>query len=111
MVTVTELTTIQNPKYLFEFIEEQSDDKVYCILENVSTATTRYDEFVIEDGVDVEFPYTGFYTYKIYQQTSAVNLDPKLSQGLVEEGRAHVYEDESPSAEYDTTLTNYIYEQ
>lgn len=110
MITVTELTTIQNPKYLFEFIEEQSDDKVYCILENVSTATERFDEFVIVDGVDVTFPYSGFYSYKVYQQESDSNLNPDLSDGLVEEGRAHIYEEESPSGEYDTIFTNYIYE-
>lgn len=110
MITVTELTTIQNPKYLFEFIEEQSDDKVYCILENVSTATERFDEFVIVDGVDVTFPYSGFYSYKVYQQASDSNLNPDLSDGLVEEGRAHIYEEASPSGEYDTIFTNYIYE-
>ena len=110
MITVTELTTIQNPKYLFEFIEEQSDDKVYCILENVSTATERFDEFVIVDGVDVTFPYNGFYSYKVYQQASDSNLNPDLSDGLVEEGRAHIYEEESPSGEYDTIFTNNIYE-
>lgn len=110
MITVTELTTIQNPKYLFEFIEEQSDDKVYCILENVSTATERFDEFVIVDGVDVTFPYNGFYSYKVFQQESDSNLNPDLSDGLVEEGRAHIYEEESPSGEYDTIFTNYIYE-
>ena len=104
------MTTITAPNYLFEFIEEQSGDAVYCILTNISTGIPRYDEFTITDGVDVTFPYVGFYTYKIYQQTSAVNLDPALSQGLVEEGRAHVYEADSPSNEYTTLPTSYIYE-
>lgn len=111
MVTVTELTTIQNPKYLFEFIEEQSDDHVYCILENVSTAIERFDEFVLVDGVDVTFPYTGFYSYKIYQQESDINLNPELSQGIVEEGRAHIYEDVEADSVYDTIFSNYIYEK
>jgi hypothetical protein len=110
VITVTELTTIQNPKYLFEFIEEQNDSKVYCILDNISTSTERFDEFVIEDGVDVTFPYNGFYTYKVYQQESTTNLDPLLADGLVEEGRAHVFEDESPSGAYDTIFTNFSYE-
>ena len=77
---------------------------------NISPSTERYDEFEITDGVDVTFPYTGFYTYKIYQQTSSVNLDPDLADGLCEEGRAHVYESDSPSNEYHTTIINNIYE-
>jgi len=110
IVTVSELTTIASPNYLFQFIEEQSGDEVYCILTNISTGIPRYDEFIVTDGVDVTFPYNGFYTYKIYQQTSSVNLDPDLSQGLVEEGRAHVYETDSPSNEYTILPTSYIYE-
>ncbi len=110
IVTVSELTTIASPNYLFQFIEEQSGDEVFCILPNISTGIPRYDEFIITDGVDVTFPYNGFYTYKIYQQTSSVNLDPDLSQGLVEEGRAHVYESDSPSNEYTILPTSYIYE-
>lgn len=110
IVTVSELTTIASPNYLFQFIEEQSGDEVFCILTNISTGIPRYDEFIVTDGVDVTFPYNGFYTYKIYQQTSSVNLDPDLSQGLVEEGRAHVYETDSPSNEYTILPTSYIYE-
>jgi hypothetical protein len=79
-------------------------------LPNLSTATSRYDEFLLVDGVDVTFDYDGFYTYRIYQQTSSTNLDPDLSDGLVEEGRAHVYEIDSPSAEFSTNITFNIYE-
>jgi hypothetical protein len=60
--------------------------------------------------VDVTFDYDGYYTYRIYQQTSAVNLDPDLSDGLVEEGRAHVYVQDSPSNEFSTNITFNIYE-
>lgn len=110
IVTVTELTTVSPVHYLFEFEHEQSFLKYYCILPNLSTATSRYDEFVIEDGVDVTFDYDGYYTYRIYQQTSSTNLDPDLSDGLVEEGRAHVYVQDSPSIEFSTNITFNIYE-
>lgn len=111
IVTVSELTTITNPHYLFEFIEEQSGDKLYCILPNSSNGIPRYDEFLITDGLDLVFPYSGFYTYKIYQQSSSTNLDPSLSDGLVEEGRAHVFDVDSPSNTYDYNVTNFVYEQ
>lgn len=111
IVTVSELTTIPAPYYLFEFIEEQTQESLYCILTNISTGIPRYDEFVLVDGVDVTFPYAGFYTYKIYQQASSTNLNPALSDGMVEEGRAHVYEVDSPSNYFDYNVTNFVYEQ
>ena len=91
-------------------MHEQSFEKVYCILPNISTGTTRYDEFELTDGVDLTFPYDGFYTYKICEQTSSSNLDPDLATSLCEEGRAHVYETDSPANEFTTTIVNNIYE-
>lgn len=110
IVTVTELTTIPNPNYLFEFIHEQSFNTQTCVLTNVSTTTQRFDEFVLTDGVDVNFIYDGFYVYNIFQQSSPGNLDPVNSQGLVETGRAHVVEADSPSYEYDSPIYFNIYE-
>jgi len=110
IVTVTELTTVSPVHYLFEFEHEQSFLKYYCILPNISNAISRYDEFLLDDGVDVTFDYDGYYTYRIYQQTSPSNLDPEFSDGLVEEGRAHVYEIDSPSTEFTTNITFNIYE-
>jgi len=111
IVTVGELTTLTAPVYyLFEFIEEQSDQREYCILEDVSTGPIRYNEFTFIEGTDASLPYAGFYTYKIYQQASDVNLDPSLSSGIVEEGRAYVYDAESPASDYTPSVTDYIYE-
>lgn len=110
IVTATELSSLPSPYWLFEFTHEQSFEQVFCILPNISTGTDRYDEFVITDGVDVTFPYAGFYTYRIYDQTSSTNLDPALATSLCEEGRAHVYETGSPANEYNPTIINNIYE-
>lgn len=110
MVTVTELTTLTNPEYLFEFTEEQIDENLYCILTDVSTATTRFNEFSITDGVDVTFPIDGFYTYNIYEQANGSgNLDP-TGLTLVETGRAHVYVIDTARTEYTATETNSVYE-
>ena len=91
-------------------MHEQSFEKVYCILPNISTGIPRYDEFELTDGVDLTFPYDGFYTYKIYEQSSPSNLDPDLTTSLCEEGRAHVWEAEEPFNEFSTTIVNNIYE-
>ena len=110
IVTVTELTTIASPNYLFEFIHEQSFKSYVCILTNVSIATLRYDEFLLIDGVDLTFDYNGSYVYNIYQQTSAVILDPTLSQGIVETGRAEVVEAPTTNNFYESPITFEIYE-
>ena len=110
IVTVTELTTIASPKYLFEFIHEQSFKSYVCILTNVSIATLRYDEFLLIDGVDLNFDYNGSYVYNIYQQTSSVNLNPTLSQGIVETGRAEVVEAAIANNFYESPITFEIYE-
>jgi hypothetical protein len=84
----------------------------FCILTNVSQATSRFDEFVLINNVPFTFAYKGAYIYNIYQQTSAVNLDPLLSQGLVETGRAEVVGNSTlTQIFYDTTIINSIYEQ
>ena len=111
IVTVTELTTIPNPNYLFEFIHEQSFKEYHCVLNNISTATPRFDELVLIDGVDVTFDYNGYYIYNIYEQQSPGNLDPANAISLVETGRAEVIEIDSPSNEYDSPIYFNIYEQ
>ena len=111
IVTVTELTTIANPNYLFEFIHEQSFKEYYCVLNNISTATPRFDEFLLIDGVDVNFDYNGYYIYNIYEQQSPGNLDPNNTVSMVETGRAEVIELDSPSNEYDSPIFFNIYEQ
>lgn len=111
VTTVTELTTISNPEYLFEFVEEQTDESYYCILADTSLYPTRYNEFSITDGSDLNFPIDGYYTYKIYEQPDGTGtLDP-TGLTMVETGRAHVYvADVSPNEYDDTSETDSIYE-
>lgn len=113
-MTVTELTTISNPEYLFEFINENSDfntDTQYCILADTSTEIERFNEFTITDGSDVDFPNNGFYTYNVYEQASGSgNLDP-TGLTVVEHGRVHVYVNATADNEYtDDTQTTKVYE-
>lgn len=108
VITVTELTTITTPEYLFEFVSEYGDS-YYCILADSSSGTTRYNEFTITDGSDLNFPIDGFYTYKVYEQEVSGSLDP-TGKTQVEEGIAHVYVVDSPANEYSNTETNNTYE-
>ena len=105
------MTTISDPEYLFEFIEEQTDESLFCILTDTSLNTERFNEFTVTDGVDVTFLLNGFYTYKIYEQANGSgNLDPD-GLTIVEVGRMHVYETETPANYYDNTNeTSNVYE-
>ncbi len=109
IVTVTELTTIANPNYLFEFIHEQSFKSYVCILSNISSSTERYDEFILIDGIDVDFEYNGSYLYNIYQQTSAINTDVNNTDGIVETGRAEVIEAAAADIFYESPIEFNIY--
>lgn len=111
VTTVTELTTIANPEYLFEFVEEQTNESYFCILPDTSLYTSRYNEFTITDGSDLNFPIDGYYTYKIYEQANGSgNLDP-TGLTMVEQGRAYVYVTDTDPNEYeDTSETDTVYE-
>ena len=111
VTTVTELTTIANPEYLFEFIEEMTNESYTCILADTSLYTSRYNEFTITDGSDLNFPIDGYYTYKIYEQANGSgNTDP-TGLTMVEQGRAHVYVTDTAPNEYDdTSETDVVYE-
>lgn len=109
MLTLTELTTIITPEYLFEFIEEQTQESYFCILSDISTSTTRFNEFSVTDGVDVTFPIDGFYSYKVYEQEVSGSLDP-TGKNVVEYGRAHVYVVDASDNDYTSTITDFVYE-
>jgi hypothetical protein len=94
VLTLAEKTTIANPKYLFEFINNQTQQTYYCIATDSSLYPCRYNQFTITVQTTTPNPLLGQiniplgdeYTYNIYQQTSSTNLDPTLSMGVVESG-------------------------
>jgi hypothetical protein len=80
-----------------------SNESYNCILSDNSLYTGRYNEFTITDGSDLNFPISGYYTYKIYEQANGSgNTDP-TGLTMVEKGRAYVYESDTAPNEYDNT--------
>jgi hypothetical protein len=105
VVTLTENSTLCDPEYLFYFVHIFSKDSVAFILPNISIHKERYDEFEFVEGRNVgeiAFPYTGEYNYFVYQQPKGSgNLDPLLSNGLVENGISMlIEEDRNTTNEY-----------
>jgi hypothetical protein len=92
VVTVSQNATIANPEWLFSFTHIFSKQQVRFIPTDISSHKVRYDEFVFVEGKgfgQIQFPYEGQYTYGIYQQPQGSgNLNPALSQGIIETGTA-----------------------
>ena len=83
-LTLTEKVTISNPKFLFYLTHRQTNKTYAFILSDVSTFTERYNKFSINENT-YDF-FEGEYMYKIYAQTSSVNLNPALANEQVESG-------------------------
>ena len=82
VLTLKERSILPNPTYLFEFENEQTHVKSYCLTTDISTDIERYNEFIITeqsspDPLQGEVSLTeGNYLYTIYEQTSTTNLSP-----------------------------------
>jgi hypothetical protein len=107
-LTLSEKTTIANPKYLFSITQRQSNKTTNFILTDISAFTERYNKFNVTEGTTFLVD-AGEFFYKIYAQTSPTNLNPSLANELVEEGLLKV-DFEVERTEYTVDLTEKIYE-
>ena len=97
ILTLSEKTTLTNAKYLFEVINDMSNEVKCFIAADISTNKLRYNEFefienVTEDLLNGTFSLTlsGFYKYNVYEQVSATNLNPLLALNLIDKGKLNV---------------------
>lgn len=97
IVTLTEKKQSATKIYLFEFVNQQSKDKVYCVSSDLSTSPNRYNLFCINEtsqasggtnplDSDVPLPLAGFYYYNVYENPGSVLSPVGLNQ--VETGKA-----------------------
>lgn len=86
VLTLTEVTTISNPYYLFEFEDEfdTSSNPIYWIGADTSAWPSRYNLFTLEEPTDVEL-VKGQYKYKVYESPTPTT-DP-TGLNMIEEGR------------------------
>ena len=88
VVTLKEKQTLENPYFLFVFTFEADDSIQYAvILSDLSSYTYRYNEFTLTLPTDIDMVEVGQYEYSIYEQTSAVNIDPDLADNELEIGK------------------------
>jgi hypothetical protein len=92
-ITVSELSVLQKPFFLFVFINDMTNEEKKIVLIDQSTHKARYNLFEISGDF---FNGEGWYTYKVFEQEIEDNIDLEATVGLVEIGRAFIAtEDES----------------
>ena len=120
-LTLEEKTTISSANYLFEFENNTTKVKYYQIFTDVSTAglaRERANEFEIEvvasgaGANQIVLGNIGLYNYTIYQQASAVNLDPANAEGIVERKQMRLIDTEASIwVEHEIEITYVAHEQ
>lgn len=98
VLTLTEKSTLTSPNYLFSFINGTTREVTNFIAQDVSTFTSRFNEFNITESGVTFVNLTGgtinckpgMYSYTIYEQNSPTNLVISASTGVVEVGKVIV---------------------
>ena len=107
-LTCSEKTSLENPYYLLELICEETQDKFYTVCTDTSSYPERYQTLTLSSS-DIEDCKTGFYKYVCYEQSSAVNEDPDLTNAIVETGRAQIFDTATTTYTYTNTDISYTY--
>ena len=117
VLTLSEKITIPSPYFLFEFINNQTQQSYYCISTDVSVYPERYNKFTIVVKTTTPTPLSGEiniplgdeYTYNVYEQSNNTNLDP-TGLTVVENGLMTYDKTLATRIENESTLTRKAYE-
>ena len=117
VLTLSEKVTISNPKFLFEFINNQTQQKYYCIAADTSLYLDRYNKFTIVVKTttpspligEIQIPLGDEYTYNVYEQASSTNLVP-TGLTVVENGLMTYDKTMTSRIENESNLTRKAYE-
>jgi hypothetical protein len=102
-LTLKEKCELDNPIFLFRFVDDVDKTEYACIVEDISIYKDRYNEFIFIEGTTATLVNRGFYHYYIYEQESENNLDYTLAN-LVESGKLMVVgETTVPTTAFEST--------
>lgn len=90
-LTLSEVTTLVNPYYLFVFEGEYNTavEPIFWVGTDTSNWPVRYNLFTLEEGVDVTL-IKGQYKYSVYESDTPIIVDENTNTdelNLIEEGR------------------------
>lgn len=112
IVTLTELVTIANPYYLFVLTHVSTKEQVKFI-RSVATDESlyqyRYNKFDVNTNLLFTDKPRGYYDYVVYEQESAVNLDP-TGLNAIEYGKLILKDTEFEFDIYDAPVTYKAYD-
>jgi hypothetical protein len=116
VLTLSEKISIASPNFLFEFINNQTQIKYYCISADLSLYPERYNKFTIVVKTttpsplvgEIQIPLGDEYTYNVYEQSST-NLVP-TGLNVVENGLMTYDKIITSRVEQESTLTRKAYE-
>ena len=117
VLTLSEKITISSPNFLFEFINNQTQIKYYCIASDTSLYPERYNKFniIVKTTTpnplvgEIKIPLGDEYTYNVYEQSNNTNLDPS-GLNVVENGLMTYDKVITTRVELESTLTRKAYE-
>jgi hypothetical protein len=90
ILTLTELTTLAEPNFLFIFVHTLTRAEVKFVKLNSddeSDYPSRFNKFTVNTAVLFLNQPVGEWLYTAYEQASAVNTDPLATTGVVETGK------------------------
>jgi hypothetical protein len=117
VLTLSEKISIPSPYYLFEFINNQTQIKYYCISSDLSLYPERYNKFniIVKTTTpsplvgEIQIPLGDEYTYNVYEQSNNTNLNP-TGLNVVENGLMTYDKIITSRVELESTLTRKAYE-
>ena len=88
VLTLSEVSTLANPYYLFVFQNEMNpeSDAILFTTADVSTYPERFNQFLLDEPVDVEL-IKGQYTYSVYESLVPPVTIQDTTGIVIEEGR------------------------
>ena len=88
VLTLSEVSTLSNPYYLFVFQNEMNpeSDPILFTTPDVSTYPERFNQFLLDEPVDVEL-VKGQYTYSVYESLVLPVTIEDTTGIVIEEGR------------------------
>lgn len=106
-LTLTERTTLENPKYLIQLVKDGGEWEATAILTDVSAYPERSQIVTMQDtptpdatAGQVTFPGGGNGTYKVWEQAAdSVNLTPPDAEPL-EQGFFRIHQAKAATSEY-----------
>lgn len=112
IVTLNEKKTLASPNYLFVFTHSTTKEVVAFVAGvDQSGFPDRFNQFEINTAVKFLDKPSGEWLYEVYEQVSAVNINPDSALTLVENGKMRLRDSsEFTYTQYNQAATYKAYE-